>query len=548
MDTHRPCPVCAFNALPSPQCAQDGTHIRDLLVTNDPPSGYTLPSLQHSLRSCYQHLNVLDADIEATRDALDRMIIERGQVQAAANRLKTVLHPMRSIPEDILATIFEHVVADPSVWNSLDLAWPTWVLSGTCRRWRSVMLSRPCLWSEVRLDWYGIRRVAPRSVTYRLALYLKRSKSVDLDLKIDLVNEPAQHDTLSFLLAETERWSSIRVLASIPHMASFSGCSFPRLRSLELDIEEAIDFPHEFTVDAFRFAESLTNVKLSNCLGIRLVVPWKNISSCELQDCSIIGITDLLDIEDLTIHAVNRYIHNAFFKPIPPAPIFHRLRRLTLEEHENRGNSIAHMLLEHFAFPHLESIFLDFAFCNDLRLPMPKAPLPAVTTLSLSLCGTNLQTFEVLAFFETMVNVQTLHLHQTTSNPTLLEALCVQPGNFGSSVLLPKLKTLRVNIATIQRQRRLLIDVVRSRTLGSAMAAMRGALAPPGSPMIGVGCAMLEELQITKGHLPPAEWKILCAAEKARLAEWYTGNTSAPPFRVKVLEAAKEDTVMRNVL
>ncbi|KAF9034208.1 hypothetical protein BDZ89DRAFT_925755, partial [Hymenopellis radicata] len=94
-------------------------------------------------------LRDLDAKISQARELLDTLLSERTQVQSHFEDAKSLLHPMRSIPDEVLAEIFDHCmvkVYKPKSPDALDPGGAPWLLTRVCRRWRALVVNLPQLW------------------------------------------------------------------------------------------------------------------------------------------------------------------------------------------------------------------------------------------------------------------------------------------------------------------------------------------------------------------------------------------------------------------
>ncbi|KAF9023962.1 hypothetical protein BDZ89DRAFT_892265, partial [Hymenopellis radicata] len=83
------------------------------------------------------------------RELLENLLSARQQAQSRLEDTKSLLHPMRSIPNEILAEIFGHCVLkaysaeDPDALNPKGAPW---LLTRVCHRWRELTINLPELW------------------------------------------------------------------------------------------------------------------------------------------------------------------------------------------------------------------------------------------------------------------------------------------------------------------------------------------------------------------------------------------------------------------
>ncbi|KAF9023972.1 hypothetical protein BDZ89DRAFT_937458, partial [Hymenopellis radicata] len=90
-------------------------------------------------------LDDLDSKIVQTRELLENLLSARQQAQSRLEDAKFLLHPMRSIPNEILSEIFGHSLRIPTRWR-LDPKGAPWLLTRVCHRWRELTINLPKLW------------------------------------------------------------------------------------------------------------------------------------------------------------------------------------------------------------------------------------------------------------------------------------------------------------------------------------------------------------------------------------------------------------------
>ncbi|KAF8879178.1 hypothetical protein CPB85DRAFT_1205762, partial [Mucidula mucida] len=94
-------------------------------------------------------LQDLDAKIAQAKELLDNLISAREQAQSHLKEAKSPLHPMRSIPSELLLEIFSHCiprVESPSDTDALHPRQAPWLLTRVCHRWRELVINSPRLW------------------------------------------------------------------------------------------------------------------------------------------------------------------------------------------------------------------------------------------------------------------------------------------------------------------------------------------------------------------------------------------------------------------
>ncbi|KAK0437698.1 hypothetical protein EV421DRAFT_1679435, partial [Armillaria borealis] len=123
------------------------------LRSNDPLPEVEEADLRELVDESKSALATLDQQIIEARQALDSLIQKQQIIQSDIEDAKKLLHPMRSIPDDVLTEIFLDCVARAfESPDSLDLRNSPWTLSYVSRRWRDLSLSLPQLWTSITVD------------------------------------------------------------------------------------------------------------------------------------------------------------------------------------------------------------------------------------------------------------------------------------------------------------------------------------------------------------------------------------------------------------
>ncbi|PBK61437.1 hypothetical protein ARMSODRAFT_841936, partial [Armillaria solidipes] len=123
------------------------------LHSNDPLPEVEEADLRQLVDESHSALAALDQQIIEARQALDSLIQKQQIAQSDIEDAKKLLHPMRSIPDDVLTEIFLDCVARTfESPDSLDLRKCPWSLSYVSRRWRDLSLSLPRLWTSIAVD------------------------------------------------------------------------------------------------------------------------------------------------------------------------------------------------------------------------------------------------------------------------------------------------------------------------------------------------------------------------------------------------------------
>lgn len=80
----------------------------------------------------------------------------RKRIQLGSAVFRAACSGIRRLPNEILASIFVYAAGDR--WNCLDIKSTGWRLAQVCRRWRSIALATPQMWSSFRV-WQSVETV-----------------------------------------------------------------------------------------------------------------------------------------------------------------------------------------------------------------------------------------------------------------------------------------------------------------------------------------------------------------------------------------------------
>lgn len=215
--------------LPRNQCPHCGSRDRvdlaptppGVLNTNTPPSESEAETIHASRTRAGLRVQELNERITAIKTTLQSYSDEKERVETMIADYNKTLHPLRSAPDDILTRIFLTCL-DDTIYvtgrkTSLDPRQMPWTLSHVSRRWRSISLAFPRLWSSiaVRLDPELEDPVAC------LARQLQRSASHDLLVWI-CSDIDDNNPLLPLLLSSSTRWKQLSLRISLPNLRSFS--------------------------------------------------------------------------------------------------------------------------------------------------------------------------------------------------------------------------------------------------------------------------------------------------------------------------------------
>ncbi|PBK65271.1 hypothetical protein ARMSODRAFT_891980, partial [Armillaria solidipes] len=119
----------------------------ELLKSNNPPLQAERVQLEGVIGEGHGFLAGLQERIAQTRAALEALLAEERRVERTIESCKTIVRPIRRIPEDIVREIFLTCFGiEGEGKDSLDRNFAPLILSQVCRDWRSIALSTSRLW------------------------------------------------------------------------------------------------------------------------------------------------------------------------------------------------------------------------------------------------------------------------------------------------------------------------------------------------------------------------------------------------------------------
>ncbi|KAJ7646501.1 hypothetical protein FB45DRAFT_1098284 [Roridomyces roridus] len=219
--------------------------IAPLLASNSAPEGL-------EERIARAHI----AELEKHADFLD-------------NTHKSILSPLRRLPNELLAEIFTMVIRDTLRFdNNVPRPWsqPPWTLARVCRRWTAVALGTSSLWSRVLLH-LNLIGLGEGAVTMTQLLH-QRSGSAPLMVSIHDDCDKETRGVLNLAFTHCERWKHVRLsgLFLAPMTPLISEIStvrerLPALTTLRIhaELKDAEDSLAEFR-DIFAITPNLTAI------------------------------------------------------------------------------------------------------------------------------------------------------------------------------------------------------------------------------------------------------------------------------------------------
>ncbi|CAA7267221.1 unnamed protein product [Cyclocybe aegerita] len=400
---------------------------------------------------------------------------------------KALLSPLRRLPPEVLAAIFDHYI---SPFPSLDRVQYPWTPSHVCRAWREAALSHPHLWSHIHVDFCAWEKQRlPRYCFDFYKMLLERSAAAPLYVSVCCIkwtNPQVEsfRPIVDLLASHSERWESFNLQCYIDLLEAFQSIKHRLLllNYVNLAIHPDPKEIRKSVIDMFEVAPKLQVVHLSDsCLEFKL--PWSQIiefkdGTCWCNDSPLHNVlTQSNDISNLSARGITSN-NLGLSRPRTSLPnltsfdIHYIPLPTDLDSISSNDDSI-NSLLNSLTLPAVESI----AITN-----FPVNPIPALSALlSRSLActarlqnlalGTCLQTIppgELTALLRGLDDLVKLSIAMPHSSD--LEAFIVRPNQL---VLLPHLESLHIGVSTpVYNLERTLNEIASTRFLESPEASV----------------------------------------------------------------------------
>lgn len=439
------CALCESNQVELP-IVMDG-RLEKLLGTNDPPNNTDLPTLSASLMEAQILSAKLRDWVSAIEGSLQRLQEARTTIESSILQHQGVLHPIRTVPDDVLLAIFqwcsELAVYDRDATPLVPEDAP-WTLARVSRRWRALALSSPRLWSTVNIHPLPLPRDELRRATTWLVLQIRRSQRCDLTILVSGTiadRETGVHNQLlvsclDLLRLTTDRWRTAE-LTDVPHalVAMFSGMVFSKLTDLTLMFTETYDT----VFNSVRwYTPALIAVRLTEWAVGMIELSWEGVKYYHCGAASFWHIPACITLEELVVPQLEwSFIQMGNISVPFTLPTVH-----TLNLTDGVGYRSVPQVSDALILPSLNTLRLNFDTSRPFFFPYLQGAVRRVEILSLVSLQVDSGRIETLvAFLRECVSVTTIYIDDGICDEAMLLALTVSddPDNV---VLLPRLTHL----------------------------------------------------------------------------------------------------------
>lgn len=258
------------------------TRIQALARSYEAPHGQERVELFRLIKESKARAKRLAYEIRTSPRFLEHLICDHEQITEEIKIIRSLPHPIRSLPSEILSHIFL-LCANENVWpvdfgeenwTSLDTRHPPWTLAQVCRRWRAIGTACSELWTRIAVDliWpddTDALHVAEHRdrAAYLLRVQLKRSQTRKLSVAI-FSGHPFDEEMqiLEPIISCSSRWENASFLMpwrAYADLAPVRGCP-PSLRRLHIEPDGLEEYPYADDYDAFEIAPCLNTLSITD--------------------------------------------------------------------------------------------------------------------------------------------------------------------------------------------------------------------------------------------------------------------------------------------
>ncbi len=467
--------TCSLHSCPDiPKSISYDPRIQALLKCNGPLLETDRVSLLATASRSSELLSVLKEKIDHARQMLNALLDGQAKVAENLRAAKTLLHPIRSIPDDVLKHIFSFcvhgvydILEEDDVPNSLGSRKPPWTLSQVCRSWRRVSLSTASLWRCLSIDFEQYRE--PKDVhlhQFMLGLHIQRARQCQLTIRLSSVNDISSHAFIPILLTSIPHWKHLRTCIPAKSLAVLStyGSYLESLHYLQIGLPDA----HAASpIHAFEMAQNLRILDIDSTLCRHICLPdgGKVLTKLVIHGPFVNYILSFLrktpHIQELELH----FVASKSFERLSSPIMMPKLTSLVISEWNGAAHSSIAHLFESLKLPTLSilQVTLDnednsttFVFPEML----PHHHCRGITALIVTAPSSKVGKPDLINFLTQFSNLAHLTVSAKIVDNDLLLALTRSKDN---DDILPELRTLDLRGSKSIPEHGLLLRMVESR-------------------------------------------------------------------------------------
>ncbi|SJL05263.1 uncharacterized protein ARMOST_08629 [Armillaria ostoyae] len=476
-------PISSASSLSScpdiPKSISDDPRIQALLKCNGPPLETERVSLLATASESSNLLSVLKEKIDHVQQTLNVLLDGQAKVTENLRAVETLLHPIRSIPDDVLRHIFSFcvheihdILTERDTSNSLDSRNPPWTLSQVCRSWRRAALSTATLWRCLSIDFEQYRE--PKGVhlhQYMLGLHLQRARHCQLTIRLSSIKDVSSHASIPILLTSIPYWKHLRACVPAKSLAVLSNYR-PYLELLQY-LQIGLPKDHAVSpIHAFEMAQSLRILVIDSTLCRHFCPPdsGNGLTKLVIQGPFVKRIFSFLcktpNLETLKLY----FEASKSFERLSTPIMMPKLTTLLISEYDGAAPSSTAHFFESLELPALSLLQLGLGNANDgtvLVFPeiLPHHHCCGIAELKVIAPRSEIGKTGLIKLLTHITNMQHLTVSAKIVHKDLLSAL-TRSGN--NDDILPRLRTFDLRESETIPDHNILLEMVESRLKGQA--------------------------------------------------------------------------------
>lgn len=314
----------------------------------------------------------------------------------------------------------------------------------------------------------------PSSSVLALEVVLQRSGDLELDVRIqdhwsESYFERILHGVRSFirlLLPTTARWRHLKIRSFRDGFEAFAGCSFERLRSLDIDIRRRWNGGgNKVVINLFRHATKLVELTLGCQEEIyhSIDLPWAGIRTFSTGGSGLLRLPRMLGLQelhiDVTCGAINA-LHESTSQWDQEGIQFFELPLLrTITVRDGTPNLAAQELSSRLRAPSPKTLILHIRKSGHWigSLPSPFPVFHSIDSLvNLSIDFIDFTANDTIPFLSRTSSVTNLYLGPHVATLAVMKAI-------GLGVVVPMLQTLALHLSAWQESADAIMPLLRHR-------------------------------------------------------------------------------------
>ncbi|KAF7357554.1 hypothetical protein MSAN_01351700 [Mycena sanguinolenta] len=300
-------------------------------------------------------------------EAQIRALVElRDRERACVDSLRYIISPIRTLPIELLAEIFQFAIDDETHVKDI------YRISQVCWDWRKVTHATPRLWTRPICVDLGGENFPGREQLYADGLEAWWARSAPLPVPVSLeLGEGANIDSriLEEVLRNVSRFRSLSCADYFPLslVSRLAECSLDNLEELELGLPAVYPSTSESPAPALIMAPRLRKLNMMVTSGGQLVLipPWAQVTDLALDSDSLDTILDVMAQCTALIHAsvcTSGWLTCIGVQPTRPPLVFCHLHTLALDV---GGQQHIMQLLRAVSAPALKELYVNLLSMRD---------------------------------------------------------------------------------------------------------------------------------------------------------------------------------------